>query len=830
MRRSSLYLVFALVFASGWPAAAQSIGGGTVAGTVLDPSGGAIAGASVEMRNPLTGYTQTTQTDTTGSFQFTNVPRNPYHLEITAPGFTPTHQDLTLRTAVPLRLSITLPVAGGETSITVEADAPNTLENVPYAHNDLDAALSSKLPAYSPGSGLSDAITLASPGVVADSNGFFHPLGDHAQTLFSIDGQPIGDQQSKGFSTQIPLDALQSMELITGAPSAEFGDKTSLIVNATTRSGLGLAKPTGSLVAQYGSFGTVGEQATFAAGTPKFGNFLAANALRSGRFLDTPEFHPMHDIGNNENVFDRMDFQPDGENVLHLNLFAAHNWFQIPNTYDQPNQDQRQQVRTLNAAPGFQHTFNAHTLFTINSFFRKDWVDDYPSRDPFQDLPATIALRRQLANYGVKADVSYVRGAHNIKIGTQLMQTHLNESFNLGITDPAFNSGPNLLPGLLPFDLTRGGHPLNFAGEGNINEYALYLEDSITLGHLTLSPGLRVDRYDGISTATAAEPRLGVSYLFKPTRTVLRVAYSRTLETPYNENLLLSSATGLGGLAAGQFGAFGVQPLKAGRRSQYNAGLQQNLGRFLQVDADYFWKYTENAYDFDTLFSTPITFPISWRKSKLDGVAVRLNTPVLHGFQAYTTMGHTRARYFPPETGGLIFNSPVDTSVFRIDHDEAFEQTTNLRYQRPHNGPWFAFTWRYDSGLVAGSVATLADALALTAAQQAAIGFFCDGQTAALGAPITSCTSPNWGATRLRIPAPGTANPDHNPPRVLPRHLFNVSVGSDNLLHTEPVHVTLRFSVLNLGNTVALYNFLSTFSGTHFVPPRTYQAELGFAF
>ena len=74
--------------------------------------------------------------------------------------------------------------------------------------------------------------------VVADSNGFFHPLGDHAQTSFSIDGQPISDQQSKIFSTQIPLNAISSMELITGAPAAEYGDKTSLVVNAVTESGL----------------------------------------------------------------------------------------------------------------------------------------------------------------------------------------------------------------------------------------------------------------------------------------------------------------------------------------------------------------------------------------------------------------------------------------------------------------------------------------------------------------------------------------------------------------------------------------------------------------
>src|SRR5581483_9338057 len=189
---------------------------------------------------------------------------------------------------------------------------------------------------------------LSSGAVAADSNGFFHPLGDHAQTSFSVDGQPIGDQQSKTFSTQLPLNAVQSMELITGAPPAEFGDKTSLVVNAVTKSGLGQKRPTGGFVAQWGSFATYSEEATLAMGGPKIGNFISIDAIRSGRFLDTPEFTPIHAIGNNGTIFDRFDYQPGGRDAFHVNLFAARNWFQIPNTYDQLGQDQRQKASTFN--------------------------------------------------------------------------------------------------------------------------------------------------------------------------------------------------------------------------------------------------------------------------------------------------------------------------------------------------------------------------------------------------------------------------------------------------------------------------------------------------
>src|SRR5207247_8326767 len=92
--------------------------------------------------------------------------------------------------------------------VNVTGNAIEVLENVATTHTDVDQSLISRLPVRSPGSGLSDVITLAAPGVVADSNGFFHPLGDHAQTSYSIDNQPVSDQQSKIFSTQLPPTAI----------------------------------------------------------------------------------------------------------------------------------------------------------------------------------------------------------------------------------------------------------------------------------------------------------------------------------------------------------------------------------------------------------------------------------------------------------------------------------------------------------------------------------------------------------------------------------------------------------------------------------------------
>ncbi len=215
-------------------------------------------------------------------------------------------------------------------------------------------------------------------------------------------------------------------------------------------------------------------------------------------------------------------------------------------------------------------------------------------------------------------------------------------------------------------------------------------------------------------------------------------------------------------------------------------------------------------------------------------MAVRIGTPNLHGFQWYTTMGHTRARYF--RTGdrrpGLQRTMWAATRFSASTTTRRSSRPPNLRYQHGKNGPWVSFTWRYDSGLVAGAVGSLDDALGLTGAQQAAIGFSCGGKFPTIDTPLTDaeCTATNYGATRLVIPAEGTENDDHNPPRIAPRHLFDIGAGTDNLFRTEHFRTTLRFAVTNLTNKVALYNFLSTFSGTHFVAPRSYQVALGLVF
>ena len=266
------------------------------------------------------------------------MPFNPYHLQVNCSGFAPYSQDVDVRSSVPLDLAVKLEVVGSNTTVTVEASAEDLLENTPVFHTDVDRGLFDKIPVESASSSVSSLVTLATPGIAADSNGLFHGMGDHAENSFSVDGQPITDQQSKVFSNQIPLDSMESMEVISGAPPAEFGDKTSVVINVTTRSGQGVTTPRGSITASYGSASALRCRGfNLAYGGQNWGNFISANGLKSGRFLDPPEFTVMHDKGNEENVFDRLDFQISPADSLHLNLGFTRSWFQTLTRLTQQN-------------------------------------------------------------------------------------------------------------------------------------------------------------------------------------------------------------------------------------------------------------------------------------------------------------------------------------------------------------------------------------------------------------------------------------------------------------------------------------------------------------
>jgi len=853
---------------------AQSIESGTISGTVADPSGAALPGATVTIRNPVSQYERGTTTDGAGKFQFANVPWNAYHMIVLAKGFGPTVQDVEVRSGVPVSVAITLSVAGTAETVTVTAE--DLVENDSTMHTDVDRQMFTRIPLESESSSVSSLVTLAAPGVAADSNGLFHGMGDHGENSFSVDGQPITDQQSKVFSNQIPASSIQSMQVIDGAPPAEYGDKTSLVIQVTTRSGQGMTKPTGSIYSSYGTFGSAAGGFDVGYGGQNWGNFMTGDGLRTSRFLDPPEFKVFHAKGNEENLFDRVDYQPDQNDSFHLNLNYTRSWFQTPNTWDSlnvgvtsplnPNQlvgpaDQRSEIGTFNIAPSYTRIIRQNLAFNLGAYLRKDIYRYYPSDNPFADFSPlqreTVGQNRSLTNAGARADISYVEGIHNFKGGILYAQTLLRESDLLGIVDATLNvpGSPKFNPALYPYDLTRGGSLYDFRGHTDVKELALYVEDQIKRGNWLFNVGVRGDLYNGLSVARQAEPRIGASYTIKPMKTVLRASYARVMETPFNENLVLSSRGCLDDVANPLLGcqASNSGALSPGFRNEFHAGFQQAFSKYAVISSEYIWKYTHNGFDFSVLGNTPITFPIEWHNSKIPGWVLRADVPTVHNLSAFVTMSSVAARFFPPQVGGAGATVGKTGYPFQIDHGERFNQTTHLQYQFPgRRSPWYGLNWRYDSGLVAGSVpcyngtdpnsSCLAistnlngqpavDLSGFTADQEFEAGLACGGVHATPAVALPSpCLASELTSALVKIPAPGTEDDDHNPPRIRPRSLFDMALGSDHLFGGDRYKWGARVTAINVTNKYALYNFLSTFSGTHYVTPQTLTAQITFSF
>ena len=886
----------------------QSAGNsGTIAGTVTDSTGAIVPNATVTLANAVSGFTRTTTTDAAGGYTFGNVPFNTYKLSTSAATLAPAAQTVDVRSYILVTANVTLGVAATTETVNVTATGGDLVETDPVEHTDVDRELFAKIPLEGGSASVTAVVTQTSPGVSADSNGMLHGMGDHASNSFSVDGQPITDQQSKVFSNQIPLDSVQSIEVIPGAPPAEFGGKTSLVIVATTRSGLGNPRPHGEVTASYGSFGTSSVGFNLATGSAKVGNFLSLSGTNTGRFLDPPELHAIHDKGNGENFFDRVDDQFTSKDSAKLNVGYTRSWFQTPNTFDQqyatqwpvngqgvpvgPNgqpvgaADQRAQIATVNVSPSYTRVVNPATVFTADYFFRRDNFHYYPSTNPFADLGApdlqqeTIAQQRQLANTGLVTNVTYTHGGHNVKAGASYSQTFLDENFQLGIVAPTLLSDMGCMvagvpvPGtdcatLYPYDLTRGGGLFAFRGHTDVKEFAAYAQDAITHGNWSGNAGLRFDRYNGLTVASQVEPRLALSYNVKRTGTSLRVSYARTLESPFNENLIISSR-GCNSAVIAALIPCATSAVRPGYRNDFHAGFQQQITHYAVLSADYTWKYTHNAFDFAVLGATPITFPIGWYSSKIPGFDGRLDIPAVHHFSAQVVFSSVSARFFTPQASGLgtVPTPPgAGHTPFRIDHDERFNSSTHAQYQIGARGPYVGFNWRYDSGQVAGSApcyGTLpqndcaqtttiasqpgvlmedATGVPFTADQEAQAGLICNGVKATgqnlLGTPVSGaaangCLVSQFSSSLLKLVAPNAQNDDRNPARIASRNLFDLTIGDDNLFRKKSADkktLSASLTVVNLLNKVALYNFLSTFSGTHYVNPRSISADVAYHF
>ncbi len=490
--RSSLFLTIAaavfaaLGFASGARAASSA---GAVRGKVLDPNGAPMPGVPVVLHNDITGFSAETRTASDGSFELFNVPFNPYRLEVSVEGFQPVRQQLDVRSAVTPEVTVTLRLAGLSETMTVEAAAGQMETDTSTSHVDLDKSYIERAPATVASRAMEELVT-ATPGFAKDENGRYHFQGFHSQSEFVIDGQTISDQTGVTFSNSIDPEIAQSMEVIYGNVPAEYGEKVGAVVDLATKSGLRTPFH-GDLVGGGARFGTYEGGLSLGGGSRTFGAYASFNASTSDRFLDPVNPDGLHNQGDTQRAFLRLDYAaPDLRDLVRLTVLVGHTHRDVPNTYTQQEAGQDQQVRSRdqNLNLGWTHIFSPKATLDTNAFARFSHFDLTPSPG---DTPVQALSDRSLDNYGLNLALNWVPDSHHqVKVGGTVKRFPIDEHFAFGITDPDLNDpdSPDYNPDLAPYDLSRGGTLFDFRASRTGTYAAAYLQDDVRLGNLTAEP------------------------------------------------------------------------------------------------------------------------------------------------------------------------------------------------------------------------------------------------------------------------------------------------------------------------------------------------------
>lgn len=767
---------------------------------LVDPTGAAIAGAEVVLENRASGWRRilTARSEET-VYSTENIPPQSYRLSVTAPGFAGASREVVLRSAVPVVLEIPLAVASERDTITVSASAVADLVDPQSTgtSGSLSFAATTAMPSVSGSRGL-ESYLLAFPGFAMNANGAIHPRGAHNQMTYVVDGLPISDQLTGAFATSLDPNMVENLQLYTGNIPPEFGAKVSGVASITTRSGLGSGRKLFGL-AQWsaGRFNAVDGLLQTGGERGRLGWFASVSGGKSARFLDQVSLDNLHNGGNAERAFVRLDYQPGQKDTLHFHAMTGRSSFELANLRSQHavGMGQRQLMKDLSVWLRWDRTLGPRTAWQSTLGYRPTVALLLPSHS---DTPVTAAQSRHLSTVTLTNRWNAVLGRHTLRVGMDGQLFPVSEDFSFGITDPRFNAPccAGFNDGLAPYDLTRGGRLFAFTSGRTGSLVSGFLQDSIVLGRWALNLGIRFDSYRLLVRGSQWQPRLGIAYHLRESGTVIRLSYNRNFQTPPNENLLLSSsaqAAALAPLRVRQAAGGTVTPLKAQRENVYEGGVQQALFGKASLDVALYHKDSIDQQDNNNFFNTGIIFPVTLAKIRVNGAEARLNLPPVHGFSVVLSATHARAISTPPFSGGLFLGQEAVDALtagpFVIDHDQRLSAQASAHYI-VNRSWWVGTVVRHDSGLVANP-----------------------------SNPAVVAADPDYNDLLPYV------NLDSAPARVRPHTITNISLGYSHEASGRK-QWDVQAELQNALNVIALHSFQSVFVGTRLVVPRAFSVKL----
>lgn len=658
-----LLLAIALGAVSGQ---AQSFG--TIRGTVIDPQGGIVQGATVTLKAHDSAFEQTTRTDANGAFTFRAVPANTYTVTAIQAGFQASSQSIAVTVLSAKIMKFTLDVAGIEGTVAVveESEVVNQdASSPPVTVEELDIL-------RTPGADRAASIAFVTNYVPGSFllHDHLHMRGGH-QVSWLVDGVPVPNTNlSSNVGRQVDPKDIQNVEVSRGGYSAKYGDRTYGVVDIIPRSGFEFNGREFELTTGYGSFNQTNNQLSFGAHGEKFAYYGSVSGNRTDLGLEPPEKIVLHNNGNGTSAFTSLQYNLSDRDQLRLASSLRRDHYWIPNTAE----DHAAGVRDLDdERDGFANfswvrTFSSATLLTVSPFFHYN-----KARYKGGENDPLVTNDDRTSKYaGLQAVLGVVKGRHNFNGGLYYFHQNDKRIFGLRANDGS---------GLAASETSSLGGDLASA----------FVEEQFRLHpSITVNAGVRLTHYGAAINENAASPRIGGSVRIPRWRWVARAFYGRYYQAPPLAALsgpLLEFAVREG---------FAFLPLRGERDRQYEFGLSIPLGGW-SIDLARFDTAARNFSDHEVLGNSNITLPLSIERTHSRGSEVTIHSPRLARrlsfHAAYSNM-------IVQGTGGITagmtdFAVPANEWFF-IDHDQRQTLTT---------GGEFSF-WKnayINANMVAGS-------------------------------------------------------------------------------------------------------------------------------
>jgi hypothetical protein len=739
---------------------------------VVDPTGAA-AKTSVRIVSEANQYAATLNTDADGHIVAQHLPFGLYRYEIRQPGFDEVSETVDVHSAIPSRKTIQLKLSSIQQSVTITADDTLLDTDQPGSVNQVGPALIQNRLGSIPGRSIADLVN-SQPGWLYEGNAVLHPRGSEYQTQFVVDGIPLTDNRSPSLGPEIEADDVESMSIYTAGIPAEYGRKMGGVVEINTQQD---SEPGfhGQVSLYGGSFGSAG---AFAKGQYAWGkNVLGASGdgSRTDHYLNPVVRQNYSNTGTLGDFAVDYGRQLTSNDKLTMSVRHEIARYDIPNELIQQATGQRQNAGNIETmgVVSYQHLFSANAAGDLHGMVRDNANDFYSNRE---STPVEVFQSNSFRDGYFKASFTFNRAHQEWKFGVESDNAFLHENTKYNITDRS------------QYD---DGTPLSFAFLGNRPdlEQAIFVQDLIHLSHWTISAGLRWDHYQLLLNKQAVQPRFSIARYFESLNTVAHFSYDRVFQTPSFEDLLLSSSDAVKAISTN----FLRLPVKPSQGDYYELGLSTVFAKHLKLNADYFRRFVNDYADDDQIDNTTISFPISFRKSIINGAEGKVEVPEWHHFSGFASYSYEVANVWNPVTGGLFLGQNASDAAANLSgHFPASQDQRNtvrgrVRYQ-PTSHIWLAGGVQFDSGLPFQFGGSAADALA------------------------------QYGQQVIH-----RINFDRG--RILPSLQVNASAGTD-VYRGEHIKMRLQVDGQNLTNVLEVIDFGGLFSGNAIGPSRSFSLRL----